>query len=114
MEAAETALGRSRVGRKVKRIRIWNIHGGVALGKSRVLNSMKKDKECPIKRIQNEEGQVLTESKDIMMKWKEHFRDLLEEQDDAKGVGVEAEAHSAVCVKEEPPKSNNERIFHGS
>ncbi|KAF2895609.1 hypothetical protein ILUMI_10565 [Ignelater luminosus] len=71
--------------------KIWNIHGGVALGKSRVLKSIKKDKECPIKRIQNEEGQALTESKDIMMKWKEHFRDLLEEQD-AKGGGVEAEA----------------------
>ncbi|KAF2878897.1 hypothetical protein ILUMI_27274 [Ignelater luminosus] len=60
----------------------------------KVLKSMRKDKECPIKRIKNKEGQVLTENKDIM-RWKKHFWDILEEQD-ADGGGGEMEAHSAV------------------
>ncbi|KAF2905953.1 hypothetical protein ILUMI_00226 [Ignelater luminosus] len=39
--------------------------------------------------------EVLTEKKYIMMRWKEHFRNLLEEQD-AEGSDGEAAAHLAV------------------
>ncbi|KAF2879803.1 hypothetical protein ILUMI_26378 [Ignelater luminosus] len=58
--------------------------------------------------------QILTESKDIMMRWKEHFRDFLKAQDAEDGsAGREAEAYSAVDMVSASRKSRQGMTMEG-
>ena len=43
----------------------------------KVLKGMRKDKECPLKFIRDENGVLLTEEKEVMSRWKRYFETLL-------------------------------------
>lgn len=68
----------------------------------RVLKSMRKQKECPLKYIYDKKQNLLTEPKKIMEKWKEYFQELLETkaQEEEKGNDKEQEQDDALNGKE--------------
>ena len=45
----------------------------------RTLKNFKKFKECPLKYVKNKQGNLLTDKKEVMERWKEHFEELLNE-----------------------------------
>lgn len=59
----------------------------------KVLKSMRKQKECPLKFIYDKEKNLLTEPKKIMERWKEYFQELLETKEHEETVIDEEQEH---------------------
>lgn len=55
----------------------------------RTVKSMKREKECPIKFVKDKSGSLLRQDTQIMERWREHFKELL--NDGAEADAVEAD-----------------------
>jgi hypothetical protein len=80
--------------------KFWKNHGRKLQRKSKAFlqdsENMRKEKECPLKFIYDQDKKLLTEPKKIMARWKNYFQELLEgtEQQDNDNENEEKEVHT--------------------
>lgn len=68
----------------------------------RAIKNMRKEKTCPLKHIKDKQGNIIKEDGKIMERWKEHFQELLNSEQDNMGPAEERHIEAGVEEVEVP------------